>query len=318
MFLYINRKKFQPRGSGTRFAPRTPCCFSMVNGIILTGENMIEQDTAKLVGEQGKIVESHPLQVDSPFQDKVEIFKIKYLSDGLKITGFLLRPAHIEKNKKLPAIIYNRGGVGDSHKINKETLAYLSLLPAHNYVVAATQYRGNDGSEGSESYLNKDVDDVLNILTLTRSLPYVDTERVGILGFSRGAAVTYQLLKQQVDIKAACVMGCATDFVDAYYQLPHYQPFLEAVFHGTPETAEEEYKKRSPLYWPERIKVPLLIIQGTDDHHVPIHQVRQLAEKLKALHKIHDLVVYPEGDHTLDKVGEDKDRRILEWFETYL
>ncbi len=291
---------------------------------------MLEQDIDKLIGEQGKIVEALPMQVDSPFQDKVEIFKIKYLSDGLKITGFLLRPANIKQGEKLPAIIYNRGGVGDSHKINEETLAYLSLLPAHGahgtpgthgeygYVVAATQYRGNDGSEGSESYLTKDGDDVLHILAMVRSLPYVDTQKIGMLGFSRGAAVTYQLLKHQVDIKAACVMGCATDFVDAYYQLPHYQPFLEAMFNGTPETAKEEYIKRSPLYWPEKINVPLLIIQGTDDHHVPIHQVLQLAEKLKALNKIHDLVIYPEGDHTLDKVGEDKDRRILQWFETYL
>jgi len=279
---------------------------------------MLKQDESRLNGMQGKIVESEILPVDSPYTDKVDVYRIKYLSDGLKIKGFLLRPVNIGENENLPVIIYNRPGIGDSHKIDKETLAFLSILPAHNYVVAATQYRGNDGSEGSESYLDKDVDDVLNIMAFAGSLPYADSERMGILGFSRGAAVTYLLLKQQVDIKAACVMGCATDFVDAYHQLPHYRLFLEAMFHGTPETAEEEYTKRSPLYWPEKINVPLLIIQGTDDHHVPIHQVHQLADKLKALSKVHELVVYPEGDHELGKVGEDKDRRILEWFKKYL
>jgi dipeptidyl aminopeptidase/acylaminoacyl peptidase len=279
---------------------------------------MLKQDVNKLKNEQGKIVEAHPMQVDSPYKDKTEIHRIKYLSDGLKITGFLLRPANINESNKYPAIIYNRPGIGDSHKINEETLTYLSILPAHHYVVAATQYRGNDGSEGAESYLDKDLDDVLHILALTKSLPYVDTQRIGMLGFSRGAAVTYQLLKQQVDVKAACVMGCATDFVDAYDKLPHYRLFLKAVFNGTPETAKEEYTKRSPLYWPEKINVPLLMIQGTDDHHVPIHQVHQLADKLKVLNKVHDLVVYPEGDHTLDKVKEDKDRRILDWFKKYV
>jgi dipeptidyl aminopeptidase/acylaminoacyl peptidase len=280
----------------------------------------LKQDESKLEGTQGKIVESHPMTVDSPYRDQVSIFQIKYLSDGLKIKGYLLLPADIPggKRKHLPAIIYNRPGIGDSHKITRETLAYLSILPAHNYAVAATQYRGNDGSDGTESYLDKDINDVLHILALVRSLPYVDGDRTGMLGFSRGAAVTYQLLKQQVDIKAACVMGCATDFPDAYYQLPHYQPFLEAVFQGTPDTAREEYTKRSPLYWPEKINVPLLIIQGTDDFHVPIHQVHQLADKLNALNKVHDLVIYPEGDHTLDKVREDKDNRILEWFKKYL
>lgn len=279
---------------------------------------MLEQNLNKLKNDQGKIVESHPMRINIPFKNKVDIFKIKYLSDGLKIKGFILQPSPISNEKKFPTIIYNRPGIGDSHKIDEETLAYLSYLPAHHYVVAATQYRGNDGSEGSESYLVYDVNDVLNIMALVRSLPYVDTEKIGMIGFSRGAAVTYLLLKQQVDIKAACVMGCATDFVDAYYQLPHYQLFLEAMFHGTPETAKEEYIKRSPLYWPEKINTPLLMIQGTDDHHVPIHQVYQLAEKLKVLNKPHDLVVYPEGDHTLDKVRLDKEQKILEWFETYL
>ena len=279
---------------------------------------MLKQDENKLEGLQGKILESEILSIDSPYRDNVEIHRLKYLSDGLKINGFLLRPAHIDENEKLSAIIYNRPGIGDSHKIDNQTLAFLSILPAHHYVVTATQYRGNGGSEGTESYLDKDVDDVINIMALTRSLPYVDPERVGILGFSRGAAVTYLLLKKQVHIKAACVMGCATDFVDAYRELPHYRLFLEAVFQGTPETAEEEYTKRSPLYWPEKINVPLLIIQGTDDQHVPINQVHRLADKLKALNKVHELVVYPEGDHELGKVGEDKDRRILEWFKKYL
>jgi dipeptidyl aminopeptidase/acylaminoacyl peptidase len=279
---------------------------------------MLGQNLNMINDEQGKIVESEPVYLNSHSRDQMEIFEIKYLSDGLKVKGFLLRPARIAEDKKYPVIIYNRPGIGDSHKIDEKTLKYLSFLPIYNYVVAATQYRGNDGSEGSESYLDKDVNDVLNILELVKSLPYVDTKRIGILGFSRGAAVTYLLLKQSIGIKAACVMGCSTDFIDAYYCLPHYQPLLEAMFHGTPETAKEEYTSRSPLYWPEKIDVPLLIIQGSDDHHVPVHQVYRLADKLKALDKVHELVVYPEGDHELDKVGEDREWRILEWFGKYL
>lgn len=279
---------------------------------------MLAQDESKLKDDQGRILAAEPLEVMSPYQEQVEIFRIKYLSDGLKIVGFVLMPTQIGAGDRLPAIVYNRPGIGESHKIDDETLAYLSILPAHGYIVAASQYRGNDGSEGREDYLGKELDDVLHILALARSLPYVDANRVGMLGFSRGAAVTYQLLKQQVDVKAACVMGCATDFVDAYYKLPHYQPFLQAVFGGTPETAAVEYQKRSPAYWPEKINVPLLIIQGSDDLHVPLQQVKDFAGKLQALNKVHELVVYPEADHTLGRVREDKDRKIVSWFDRYI
>jgi len=148
---------------------------------------MIKQDITKLKDNQGKIVESQPLPVASLFKEKVEIFRLKYLSDNLKIVGFLLRPAHINENQKLPAVVYNRPGIGDSHKIDEETLAYLSILPAHGYIVGATQFRGNDGSEGSESYLTKDLDDALHMLELVKSLPDVDAERVGMLGFSLGS-----------------------------------------------------------------------------------------------------------------------------------
>lgn len=279
---------------------------------------MLGQDESLLTDEQGRIVAAQPVSLEPGGKGGVDIFRIKYLSDGLQVVGFLLRPAGIEAGMRLPAVVFNRGGVGDSHKIDADTLAYLTLLPAAGYVVAATQYRGNDGSEGTESYLDKDVEDVRHILRLAKSLDCVDPRRVGILGFSRGAAVTYQLLREQVEIKAAVVMGCATDFVDAYDKLPHYRPFLEAVFGGTPETAAEAYTRRSPAYWPEKINVPLLIIQGTDDHHVPLPQVKAFAARLAELGKVHELVVYPEGDHTLDRVGEDKDRRILHWLHTHI
>jgi len=75
---------------------------------------MLEQDIGKLKDDQGKIVDFQPMVVASPYRDKVEIFRLKYLSDNLKIVGFLLRPAQVEESRKLPAVVYNRPGIGDS------------------------------------------------------------------------------------------------------------------------------------------------------------------------------------------------------------
>jgi len=56
-------------------------------------------------------------------------------------------------------MIYNRGGNREFGKITKKTLTYLSYLSSNNYVVLASQYRGNDGEWRQEEFGGKDIPD---------------------------------------------------------------------------------------------------------------------------------------------------------------
>ena len=162
---------------------------------------IIIQDLSLLKDSDGKIVEQKMVELKSRWLDKVECYKIKYLSDRLKVVGFLLKP--MVGGVKFPVIIYNRGGNLEFGKISDRDLGNLCYLAAHNYVVLASQYRGNDGGQGREEFGGRDVNDVLNLIPLARSLPFTDPDKIAMLGYSRGGMMTYLAIKRGAEIKAA-------------------------------------------------------------------------------------------------------------------
>ena len=80
---------------------------------------------------------------------------------------------------------------------------------------------------------------------------------------------------------------------------------------GNPNNNKEEYIKRSPIYWPGDINVPLLIIHGTDDKLVSVDQVRKFTQKLDELNKEFTYVEYPDTNHFLiNRLTEIKEKTI--------
>ena len=118
----------------------------------------------------------------------VQMHELTYWSEGLRIKAYLGLPQATEA--KMPALIFNAGGTGERGALSSMTAAAtVGLYASWGYVVLASQYRGRGGSEGVEEWGAGDVDDAMNALTLLQSLDYVDTERVGIIGGSRGGMI---------------------------------------------------------------------------------------------------------------------------------
>ncbi len=280
-------------------------------------ESFLGQNLDLLENSNGRIVSSILFKIESKYSDRVECYRIRYLSDGLEVVAFLVKPRH--KNYRYPAMIYNHGGNREFGKINIRTLKYLSYLSSRDYVVVASQYRGNDGGQGKEEFGGSDVNDVLNLIPMLESLPYVDPDKIVMLGYSRGGMMTYLAIKEGAKLKAACVVGGITDLIQWYDEREDVrEKVLEELIGGWPKTKEIEYKKRSAYYWPEKIDVPVLILHGEDDWRVKASQAKKLADKLKELGKTYELVIYPRGSHSLKEYAEDKHRRIFEWFVKYL
>ena len=139
----------------------------------------------------------------------VAFYKIIYESDNLQIVGFLAQPKSLEPNKKYPVIIYNRGGSNENGKNAVWTLKnhFYDWVKA-GFIAIASQYRGNDGSQGKEELGGSDVHDVINLYKAMQSdIPYADSHNIFMVGYSRGAIMTYQALRAGTSINAGAVIA---------------------------------------------------------------------------------------------------------------
>jgi dipeptidyl aminopeptidase/acylaminoacyl peptidase len=274
---------------------------------------LLRQNLDSLIDSNGKIVEWRPVNVKSKWSSEVECYKLKYISDGLNVVGFIVKP--IGDGEKYPVIIFNRGGILEYTKITEETLTYLTYLSSNNYVVLASQYRGYDGGQGKNEFGGRDVNDVLNLIKLAKSLPFINPTKIVMLGFSRGGMMTYLAIKHGAEIKAAAVVGGITDLGQTYNEREEAIKMVIRELVGVDKT---EWEKRSAYYWPEKIDVPILILHGGDDQRVNVSQAKKLADKLKEAGRVHELVVFPKGDHGLNTNRYETNQKILNWFQKYL
>lgn len=263
----------------------------------------------------GTVVSRQPVEVSEEYREFVHIERILYLVDGLKVVGFIAKPL-MDEPRRLPVLLYNRGGYRKFSKINAQSLQRIAGYAARGYVVLATQYRGNDGGQGVDEYGGADVKDVFALAWLAENMPEADAERMVMFGHSRGGMMTYLCIRDGLPLRAAAVTSAPTDL--SRRPLPHALEQLYGGLFGEPEENPAAYRERSALCWPERLRVPLLIQHGGEDRRVYHEESAELAERLQELGYLHKFILYPEGDHHLYNVQEDRDREIFAWFSRFL
>ncbi len=238
--------------------------------------------------------EKHFLQkIDMSTNDFV-MYKITYLSDGLKVKGYFGKPKNLLFPH--PAIIYNRGG---NREFGKLTPLQLLKYIKYGYIVIGSQYRGNDGGEGREEFGGNDVNDVLNLIPILEDDKQVDRHRIYMVGYSRGGMMTYLALTKTDKIKAACVIGGIADLFMTEKNRPDMHPVLIDLIGGLSKNFPMKFKKRSAIYYADKINTPLLILHGDNDWRVNYKQSLKMANALKRNNKKYKIIIYSGGNHYL-------------------
>lgn len=246
-----------------------------------------------------------------------EFSKLKYMSDGLKVTAYLYKPKTI--TTKLPVIIFNRGSFvrGD---IAPELVTLFHKLASDGFVVVAPMYRQSDGGEGRDEMGGGDLNDLMNVLPLIKSFDFADSNNLFMYGESRGGIMTYLALRRQFPVNAASVFGATSDMDRLLKDNPKAYPpaFLNQIWADFDKNRENIIKSRSAIHWAEEINAPVLIMNGGSDSGVsPIHSLT-LAQKLQSLNKTYQLIIYAGDNHRLSKNQTDRDRQTISWFKSYL
>lgn len=244
-----------------------------------------------------------------------ECLQIRYLSDGIEITGFIWKPQDAA-GKKFPLIVYNHGGSGGpGHLSPWAGFGFHNFLKA-GFVVIGSSYRG--GTKGKDEYGGADVHDVMALEPLAASLGYIDMGNQFMLGRSRGGMMTYLAMKQGFPLNAAATEAGNPNLIEESRRRPLLAAGLSFSVPGFAEHREELLRERSAEFWPEGITAPLLILHGSYDWRVQAATQERFAKALAAAGKPHELQIYEADNHGLTMNRGDVDARVIAWFQQHL
>lgn len=222
-------------------------------------------------------------------QDLVSMKPIKYQSrDGLTIHGYLTLPKGVAA-RNLPVVVNPHGGpwYRDQWGFNPE----VQFLANRGYAVLQVNFRGSTGYgrkfwEASFKQWGKAMqDDITDGVQWLIKQGIADPKRIGIYGGSYGGYATLAGLVYTPDLYAAGVdyVGVSNLFTFMNSIPAYWKPYLEMLYEmiGHPEKEKDLLTAASPVFHSDKIKVPLLIVQGANDPRVKKAESDQMVEALK-------------------------------------
>jgi len=267
-------------------------------------------------------------------QNEFDVLDITYSSDGNAVRGILIGPKK-PGERKWPAILFARGGTADYGRITLPgrdvsfckqehtpclTVVDLYLLAKAGFVVIASDYRFHGATAKRDEWGGADVDDLISLVPVLRSMDFVDTSRLYMYGVSRGGTMTYLALKRGAPVRAAAVVAGVSDleawgryrpeFVNGY---DTYDGWAK-VWPDYADRAAEYYHERSAVQWADQLKVPILIMHSRSDRLVPVDHAIRMASALQAAGGTYALHIYANDGHSLPANRMDRNRQIVEWF----
>jgi dipeptidyl aminopeptidase/acylaminoacyl peptidase len=252
------------------------------------------------------------------YGDRIRMERVMFPNPDYGLTpGYVFTPIPLEKGKRYPGLVAVHGGYHFS--FGEEFFGYIERAVAEGFVVIFPEYRGSRGYGAehykTQDYGGKDVDDVLAAADCLAARAYVDPERLGIVGRSRGGMITLLALERAPKkFRAAVDVVGIADFVAYMSYKPDYrrQDLARTPrFDGTPAENLTAYIEASPITHVDKIETPLLIHATTFDRTVPVQlHTERLIDALKARGKEFEAKIYDRapGGHGFSQGDSEQAR----------
>jgi dipeptidyl aminopeptidase/acylaminoacyl peptidase len=245
---------------------------------------------------------------------------IDYLdADGHRLHGVLYLPVDYIEGRKYPTVFI----VYESY-FDEGFNSTMALLTANGYAVMNPSVRLETGYPG-EGWL-KGVTAAANRLI---ELGIADADRLGVHGTSYGGYATNLLITQTNRFKAAINISGKVDMISFYTDSPrlgvrniHAPERSQDRIGATLWEQPHKYIAHSAIMFADRIRTPLLLMTGQQDHNVPERTTMEMYYALRRLGREVEWVSYINGGHgmptaTVEEVV-DYHNRILGWYDRFL
>jgi dipeptidyl aminopeptidase/acylaminoacyl peptidase len=254
--------------------------------------------------------------------------ELEYTSfDGQKIHAWIQKPAGFQPGTRYPMILNIHGG---PHAAYGHTFSHeFHVMAARGYVVLYPNPRGSS-SYGSEfgniiqyRYPGDDYKDLMAGVDELERRGIADPKRLGVTGGSGGGLLTNWTITQTDRFAAAVSQRSIADWT-AWWYTADFTLFQPRWFRSPPFRDREEYAARSPLTYIERIKTPLMLIEGESDYRTPPGAGGEpMFRALTFLKKPVVMVRFPAEPHELSRSGKPWHRverleHIVNWFDKHL
>ncbi len=249
----------------------------------------------------------------------------------LIVYAYTFIPKKLDRSKKQPLLVMIHGGVHSN--FTSESAHIVRELLEQGYSIISTDYRGSTGYGRGYyqqiDYGGREVDDVyIGMQWMLERYTFLDSKRVGIVGWSHGGLITLMNIFQHPEAFAVAYAGVpVSDLVLRLgYQTDAYRAEYSAPYHIGKTVREDikEYERRSPITYVSKLQTPLLIHTNTNDEDVNVLEVERLITALKAEGKRFDYKIYQDapGGHQFNrldtKLARDSRQEVYQYLAKYL
>ena len=224
------------------------------------------------------------------------------IGSGIKLNGWFIKPPNFDSTSHYPVLFFVYGGPGSQTVTDAwggQNYLWYQMLAQRGYIVASVDNRGT-GARGRAwrkiIYRQMGVIETRDQAAAARAvgrLPFVDSTRIGIWGWSYGGFMSLNVITQAPDVyRMAIAVAPVTHW-------KYYDTIYTERYNGLPQDNAAGYDKGSPLTYAKNLKGRLLIVHGSGDDNVHFQNTEAMVNALVAANRPFSLMVYPNRTHSI-------------------
>jgi dipeptidyl-peptidase 4 len=234
-------------------------------------------------------------------------FTIKAADKKMDLFGYLVLPPDMDPTKKYPVIVYVYGGPHAQMVVDRwmgGASGWQHYMAQQGFISMTLDNRGSDArGRDFEQVIHRNLGkaemaDQMEGINYLFTLPFVDSNRIGVHGWSYGGFMTTSLMLNYPDIfKVGVAGGPVTDW--SYYEVMYGERYMDM-----PVENPEGYKLSSTLTQIKNLRGRLMLIHGDNDPTVVWQNSLMFVRKCIDEGKLVDYMVYPQHPHNVR--GKDR------------